>query len=67
MARLAVMLVILVLGALILAPIVMMTEPDPLPGDFVIAWSSNYSATYSSEWNLSLNVPESVLTILEGN
>jgi predicted transcriptional regulator of viral defense system len=26
-----------------------------------------YSATYSSEWNLSLNVPESVLTILEGD
>ena len=42
MARLAVMLVILVLGALILAPIVMMTEPDPLPGDFILTWNSQH-------------------------
>jgi hypothetical protein len=36
------MLVILVVGAAILAPIVMMMEPDPLPGDFVLAWNSQH-------------------------
>jgi predicted transcriptional regulator of viral defense system len=36
-------------------------------GSVKLVASSPYSATYSSEWNLSLNVPESVLTILEGN
>jgi RsiW-degrading membrane proteinase PrsW (M82 family) len=42
MARLTVMLMILVVGAVILAPIVMMIEPDPLPGDFVLAWNSQH-------------------------
>jgi hypothetical protein len=32
----------LVVGAVILAPIVMMIEPDPLPGDFVLAWNSQH-------------------------
>jgi RsiW-degrading membrane proteinase PrsW (M82 family) len=42
MARLAVMLMILVVGAVILTPIVMMIEPDPLPSDFVLAWNSQH-------------------------
>ena len=36
-------------------------------GSVKLVANSPYSATYSSEWNLSLNVPPSVLTILEGN
>ncbi len=36
-------------------------------GSAKLVASSPYSATYSPEWNLSLNVPPSVLTILEGN
>jgi predicted transcriptional regulator of viral defense system len=36
-------------------------------GSVKLVASSPYSATYSSEWNLSLNVPETVLTILEAN
>ena len=36
------MLMILVVGAVILAPIVMMAEPDPLPGDFILTWNSQH-------------------------
>lgn len=36
-------------------------------GSVKLVASSPYSATYSAQWNLSLNVPPSVLTILEGN
>ena len=38
------MLMILLLGAAILAPIIMMIEPDPLPGDFVLAWNGQHYA-----------------------
>ena len=37
-----VLLLILVLGAALLAPMVMAFEPDPLPGDFVIPWNSQH-------------------------
>ncbi len=42
MARLAIMLVILVLGAVILAPLVMAFEPGPMPGDFAFAWGNTH-------------------------
>jgi hypothetical protein len=44
MGRLGIMLVILVLGAAILAPVVMAFEPDPLPGDFIFAWGRTHVA-----------------------
>ena len=44
MGKLAIMLVILVLGAVILAPLVMAFEPEPLPGDFVFAWDNRQYA-----------------------
>ncbi len=44
MARLVVVLLILVLGAAILAPAVMMFEPAPLPGDFSFTWGSQHIA-----------------------
>ncbi len=44
MRRLAILLVILVFGALILAPIIMLAEPDPMPGDFVLAWNNQHYA-----------------------
>jgi len=40
MGKLGVILVILVLGAAILAPLVMAFEPEPLPGDFVFTWDN---------------------------
>jgi hypothetical protein len=40
--RLALMLLILVVGAAILAPIIMLAEPDPMPGDFVLAWNNQH-------------------------
>jgi predicted transcriptional regulator of viral defense system len=36
-------------------------------GSVKLVASSPYADTYSAEWNLSLNVPPSVLAILEGN
>ena len=39
MGKLTVMLVILLVGAVILCPLVMAFEPDPLPGDFTFAWN----------------------------
>jgi hypothetical protein len=42
MGRYAVLLLILVLGAVILAPVITLMEPDPLPGDFVLAWGSQH-------------------------
>jgi hypothetical protein len=33
---------ILVVGAAILAPVIMLMEPDPQPGDFVIAWNNQH-------------------------
>ena len=36
MRRLAILLLIVAAGAAILAPVIMLAEPDPLPGDFVL-------------------------------
>jgi hypothetical protein len=40
--KLGALLLVLVAGAIILAPVVMMVEPDVLPGDFVLAWHSQH-------------------------
>ena len=40
MGKLAIRLVILLLGAVILAPIVMALELEPMPWDFVLSWNS---------------------------
>lgn len=42
MRRLLPLLAILVLGAVILCPIIMAFEPDPLPGDFTVNWGSQH-------------------------
>jgi hypothetical protein len=42
MSKLGVMLLILVVGAVILAPIVMALELDPMPGDFVLTWHNQH-------------------------
>ena len=42
MKRLVILLVILVVGATILAPIIMLMEPDPLPGDFILTWNNQH-------------------------
>jgi hypothetical protein len=42
MRKLGALLVILVVGAVILCPIVMALEPDPLPGDFVLNWNNQH-------------------------
>ena len=42
MKRLGILLLILVVGAVILAPAIMLAEPDPMPGDFVLAWSNQH-------------------------
>ncbi len=42
MKRLATLLVILLAGAAILAPVIMLAEPDSMPGDFVIAWNNQH-------------------------
>ena len=42
MRRLGPVLLILVLGAVILCPIIIAFEPDPLPGDFVLTWGSQH-------------------------
>jgi hypothetical protein len=44
MRRLPILLLILLVGAVILAPVVMAFEPDPLPGDFVINWGRQHFA-----------------------
>jgi hypothetical protein len=36
-------------------------------GSVKLVASSPYAETYSAEWNLSLNVPASVLAIIEGD
>ena len=40
MRRLLPLLLILLVGAVILAPIVMALELDPMPGDFTLAWNN---------------------------
>ena len=42
MSKLAIQLLILVLGAVILAPIIMALELDPMPGDFVLAMGTQH-------------------------
>ena len=42
MGKLGVILVILVLGAVILAPMVMAFEPEPMPGDFAFTVGSKH-------------------------
>lgn len=42
MKKLGALLLVLVAGAIILAPVVMMVDPDVLPGDFVLAWNSQH-------------------------
>ena len=42
MRRLGPLLLILVLGAVILCPIVIAFDPDPLPGDFVLTWGNQH-------------------------
>ena len=42
MSRIVIQLLILVLGAVILAPIIMALELDPMPGDFVLALGTQH-------------------------
>ena len=44
MRRLPVLLLILLAGAVILCPVIMAFEPDPLPGDFAITWGRQHFA-----------------------
>jgi hypothetical protein len=39
MPKLAGLLLILLIGAVILAPVVMTLELDPMPGDFAFSWN----------------------------
>lgn len=40
MVRLLTLLLILLVGALVLAPAIALLEPEPLPGDFTFAWNN---------------------------
>jgi len=40
MAKILLLLVILVLGAVVLTPVIMAFEPQPMPGDFVLQWEN---------------------------
>jgi hypothetical protein len=40
--KLPIILLILVVGAVILCPIVMALELDPMPGDFVLTWHTQH-------------------------
>ena len=51
MGKLAVMLLILVVGGAILAPILMQLELDPMPGDFVLNWGQQHY-TVPVVWSL---------------
>ena len=42
MRKLATLLLILVVGGAILAPIIMALELDPMPGDFVVDWNHQH-------------------------
>lgn len=42
MRKLAVLLLILVVGGAIMAPIIMALELDPMPGDFVVEWNRQH-------------------------
>jgi hypothetical protein len=41
MPKLAGLLLILLIGAVILAPVVMAMELDPMPGDFAFSWNKH--------------------------
>jgi hypothetical protein len=41
MPKLVGLLLILLIGAVILAPVVMALELDPLPGDFALTWNKH--------------------------
>lgn len=51
MVRITILLLILVAGAALLAPVIMVMEPDPMPGDFVFAWN-NQSYPVPVVWSL---------------
>jgi len=40
MAKILLLLVILMLGAAVLAPVIMAFEPAPMPGDFALEWAN---------------------------
>jgi len=42
MPRSVILLLILVLGAVFLAPVIMALELDPMPGDFVFNWGNQH-------------------------
>jgi hypothetical protein len=42
MRRIAILLLILLAGAVLLAPAITAMEPDPLPGDFILAWNNQH-------------------------
>jgi hypothetical protein len=42
MPRIVILLLILVLGAVFLAPVIMQLELDPMPGDFVLNWGNQH-------------------------
>ena len=42
MTRLGVLLLIILVGGAIMAPIVMAFDPDPMPGDFVLSWNNQH-------------------------
>jgi hypothetical protein len=44
MGRLTILLLIVVAGAVILCPVIMAFEPDPLPGDFAFIWNNKHFA-----------------------
>jgi hypothetical protein len=44
MGRLGILLLIVVAGGIILCPVVMAFEPDPLPGDFSFLWNNKHFA-----------------------
>jgi hypothetical protein len=44
MSRLGILLLIVVAGGVILCPVIMAFEPDPLPGDFAFTWNNQHFA-----------------------
>ena len=42
MPRSVILLLILVFGAVFLAPVIMALELDPMPGDFVLSWNQHH-------------------------
>ena len=42
--KLILLALILALGAAILAPVIMLAEPDPMPGDLALTWNNQHYA-----------------------